>query len=358
MSPAKRPTRPAGSNQTSDRKQRLQMADIARLAGVSASTVSRALSGSTLVNEATRTRVQEVARQFNYTVNRLAMELRSGTNNTIAVVVPYETGNRQTFADPFFHAMIGCLADALTERGFEMLLMRLEADRVENVAAVIDAGRAAGVILIGQWRQHDKLNAMGDRKLPFVVWGAHMPSQRYGTIGGDNVAGGRLAAQHLLDLGRQRIAFLGDRGLPEVAQRYKGFTAALRAAGLRQSAALTLSVPFLPAQGRAAIAGLLDGGEAFDAVFACSDLLAMAALGVLRERGIATPEDVAVIGYDDVEMAAHFSPPLSTIRQPIGPGAEAMVDALVQLLGGAEQVDMPMLDTELVVRASTVIGGG
>ena len=353
MSPKKHP--PASG---SDRRQRLQMADIARLAGVSASTVSRALSGSTLVNEATRQRVQEVAKQFNYTVNRLAMELRSGTNNTIAVVVPYESGNRQTFADPFFHAMIGSLADALTERGFEMLLMRLEADRVENVAGLVDAGRAAGVILIGQWRQHDKLNALADRKLPFVVWGGHIDGQRYCTIGGDNVAGGRLAARHLLALQRRHIVFLGDRGLPEVAQRYKGFASALRSAGLRPSAALTLSVPFLPAAGRAAISGLLDRGQTFDAVFACSDLLAMATLGVLRERGIETPSAVAVIGYDDVELAAHFSPPLSTIRQPIARGAEVMVDTLVQLLGGAGQVDMPMLDTELVVRASTVTDGG
>jgi DNA-binding LacI/PurR family transcriptional regulator len=158
---------------------RPQMADIARMAGVSSSTVSRALSGSNLVNPETRQRIQEVASRYNYTVNRLAMELRSGTNNTIAVVVPYEDHCRQTFADPFFHAMIGALADASTERGYEMLLMRLEANRIDSIAALVDSGRVAGVILIGQWRQHDELNALASRSIPFVVWGAHLEGQRY-----------------------------------------------------------------------------------------------------------------------------------------------------------------------------------
>ena len=100
------------------------MADIARLAGVSTSTVSRALKGSTLVNDETRERIAQIASQFNYTVNQLAMNLRSGTNRTIAVVVPYEKDRRQNFSDPFLHGMIGALADVLTERDYDMLLVR------------------------------------------------------------------------------------------------------------------------------------------------------------------------------------------------------------------------------------------
>lgn len=325
------------------------------MAGVSSSTVSRALSGSNLVNPETRQRIQEVASRYNYTVNRLAMELRSGTNNTIAVVVPYEDHCRQTFADPFFHAMIGALADALTERGYEMLLMRLEANRIDSIAALVDSGRVAGVILIGQWRQHDELNALASRSIPFVVWGAHLEGQRYCSIGGDNLIGGRLAGEHLIAQGRRHPVFLGDRDLPEVALRYTGFHQALRKASIALPRSRSITVSFLPQDGRQATLDLIASGEPVDAIFASSDVLAMAAIGALRENDLRVPDDVSVVGYDDVGMAAHFSPPLTTIRQPIDAGGPLIIDTLAGLIAGRPVEDVPMLPTALVVRGSSVV---
>ena len=338
---------------TNEQRDRLQMADIARLAGVSSSTVSRALKGSTLVNDETRLRIEKIAAQFHYTVNQVAMNLRSGTNRTIAVVVPYEKNRRQNFSDPFLHGMIGALADVLTERDYEMLLVRMDAEQLSSLGALIDAGRTAGIILVGQWHHHDLLNTLADRQLPLVVWGAHLPDQRYRCVGGQNVLGGRLAGEHLLEQGCRTIAFLGDRGLPEVAQRYRGFTAALRKQGIKHDAALRKDIPFLAPAARQATLKWLDEGITPDGLFAASDLLAMAAIGALRERGLDVPRNVLVVGYDDVDFAAHFHPSLTTVRQPFQSGAEAMVDGLLDLLGHTPKPFVQELPTGLIVRESS-----
>jgi len=329
------------------------MEDIARLAGVSISTVSRALQGSTLVNRETRARIEELAAQFNYTVNQVATNLRSGTSRTIAVVVPYEAQRRQNFSDPFLLGMVGGLADVLTARDYDMLLVRVEAEQLGTISALVHGGRALGVILIGQWHRHDELNALAGRGLPLVVWGAHLPNQRYCCVGGRNTLGGRLAGEHLVDQGCRRIVFLGDRGLPEVAQRYRGFAAALKARGTAHDPSLRRDIPFLAPAARQAMLDLLDAGVAFDGVFAASDLLAMAAIGALRERGRDVPQDALVVGYDDVDFAAHFHPALTTVRQSFQAGAEAMVDALVDLLGPARSSRGRELETSLIVREST-----
>jgi DNA-binding LacI/PurR family transcriptional regulator len=350
---ATKPARNRSKDSNLEQRDRLQMADIARLAGVSTSTVSRALKGSTLVNDETRQRIEKIASQFHYTVNQMAMNLRSGINRTIAVVVPYEKNRRQNFSDPFLHGMTGALADVLTERDYEMLLVRMDAEQLGNLGALVDAGRAAGIILVGQWHHHELLNTLADRKLPLVVWGAHLPEQRYRCVGGQNVVGGRLAGEHLLEQGCRTIAFLGDRGLPEVAQRYRGFTTALRKYGIKHDAALRKDIPFLAPAARQATLALIDEGITPDGIFAASDLLAMATIGALRERNLDVPKDVLVVGYDDVDFAAHFHPSLTTVRQSFQLGAEAMVDGLLDLLGHAAQPIAGELPTSLIVRESS-----
>ncbi len=331
----------------------MQMTDLARLAGVSTSTVSRALSGSELINPETRERIQTLARQFNYTVNSVATNLRSGVKRTIAVVVPYEEASRQSFADPFLHGIIGSLADALTERGYEMLLSRIDAGRLDAAAAMVDGGRAAGLILIGQWRHHDQLNAMAGRGLPMVVWGARLAHRHYRIVGGDNRRGGRLVAEHLLAQGRRRMVFLGDAGLPEVAERYRGFAQVLRKHSVPMLEHQRASASFLADSGRKAMLALIDAYPTLDAVFASSDLLAMAAVGALRERGRRIPADVAVVGYDDVELAAYFNPPITTVRQPIHEAGVRLVETLLSLLEGQPAPEPGPLETRLIVRESS-----
>ena len=340
------PAAPAGAA-----GRRLQMTDIARMAGVSTTTVSRALNGSPLVNESTRVRVTELARSLNYTVNAGAKELRLGHSNTVAVVVPYTESMRQGMSDPFFLGILGSIADALTERGYDMLVSRINADNLQMASTPYDSGRAMGIILIGQWHHHDHLNQLAARGVPLVVWGAQLPNQIYCTVGSDNIAGGRLATEHLLAQGRRHIAFFGDIELPEVAHRYEGYRQAHQSAGIAAAHALAWPASFLADSAREAITGLRSRGVEFDAIFACSDLIAMTAISTLRELGLRVPQDVAVVGYDDVVLAAHFHPPITTVRQPIDLGGRALVAALMGFLDKAPPRSQ-LLPTELVVRAS------
>lgn len=335
-----------------DARRRLQMADIARMAGVSTSTVSRALAGSPLVNEETRLRVADLARSVNYSINLGAQNLRLQQNRTVSVVVPYEKGSRQHITDPFFLQMLGVIGDALTERGFDMLLTRVDAAELRDAAKAYEARTAVGVILIGQWHHHEVLNELAGRRIPLIVWGARLPQQLYCTIGGDNVVGGSAATEHLLSAGCRRIVFVGDTGLPEVAQRYEGYRRAHLQQGITAGPELLYEVPFLAAAGRKAIHKLIADKIQFDAIFACSDLLAMTAISTLREHGLGVPQDVCVVGYDDIDMAEYFNPPLTTIRQSIANGGTLLVDKLFELLDGAA-IQPIVVPTELVVRATT-----
>lgn len=336
-------------------KKKIQMADIARLAGVSTATVSRALNGSELINEETRQRIMELARSLNYTINLGAKNLRSGHNSTIAVVIPYNPKNRQSISDPFFLSMLGSLADALTEKHYDLLLSRVDSDHLDNVAALYDSGRVGGIIMIGQWGHHDQLNDLARRKVPFVAWGAQLPQQLYCSVGSDNQSGGQLATEHLISLGRQRIAFMGDKALPEPEKRHAGYLKALRKAGFKAEQHLYIASSFAPLDAQSAMKDHLSKhGLNFDALFAASDIVAIGAIGVLREMGYRVPEDVSVVGYDDVEPAAHSFPPLTTIRQPLDLAGVALVECLAEVIVG-HQPRSRILPTKLITRNSTVL---
>lgn len=345
MTESKHPKRGAG---------RVQMADLARIAGVSKATVSRALADSPLIKAETRHRIQQLAREHHYAVNLGARNLRLQRNNTVAVVVPYEGKTHQQLSDPFFLTMIGALADALVERGHEMLLTRVDAENLEDCQQVVHSGRAIGLVIIGQWHHHERLNAMAAGGFPMVVWGATLGAeQRYLCVGGDNIAGGRLAAEHLLAQRRSRILFLGNSQLPEVAQRWQGHCEALVKAGLQPVGELLVDTPFDPVEAARRLGELLDRGLRFDAVQACSDLLALTAIQVLRARGLRVPQDVAVIGYDDMSLAALANPPLSSVHQPVREAGEMLASCLMELLDG--RLPRPVtLPVHLVERRSSV----
>ncbi len=331
---------------------RLQMVDIARLAGVSTATVSRALSGSELVKPQTRQRIAELARSVGYTINVGAQNLRLGENNTVGVVIPYDAKTKQHISDPFFLAMLGSIADALTDAGYDMLLSRVDSERLDSLAGLHNTGRAKGLIVIGQWGHHDQLNELALRRVPIAVWGAQLAQQLYCTVGSDNLAGGYLATKHLLSLGRMRIAFFGDIALPEVALRYEGYVRAHAERGMQPDVRLLLRMPFVAEGARAAITDFCYPPVACDGVFAASDLLAMTTISLMLSRGIKVPQDVSVVGYDDVDAASHFHPALSTIRQPIAMAGQVLVDSLMGLVRG-EAIAPRVLPTELVVRESS-----
>ena len=350
-------TKPSSSEPTrvapAERPSRVQMADIARLAGVSTSTVSRALADSPLVNAETRARVTELARSLNYSINIGAQNLRLKQNRSIAVIVPSDPITHESLSEPFFLSLLGSLADAVTATGHDMLVTRIDADHLDQAAQPWRTGRASGVVLVGQWHHHDQLNAMAVQGVPFVVWGAQLPQQLYTTIGSDNIGGGELATSHLIGQGAKRILFLGDADLPEIGQRMQGWRLAHERASLSIDPRLERPVPFVTEAIQSEVRSLVKHKLAFDAVFASSDLMAMTVISTLRSLGRDVPRDVLVVGYDDIALAEHFAPPLTTVRQPVGEAGALLIDALLRQLDG-ERVGSRLLRTELVVRGSSV----
>jgi DNA-binding LacI/PurR family transcriptional regulator len=328
------------------------MADIARLAGVSTSTVSRALNGSELVNHETRQRIGDLARSLNYSINVSAKNLRLRNNRTVTVVVPRDASRRQDLAEPYFMSLLGSLADVLSERGYDMLLSRVDAERLDLAAASVDSGQSIGVIILGNWPQLEPLNELARRRVPFVAWGPKLPTHFYTTVAGDNREGGRLATQHLIDMGCRDIAFLGDRNVTEVALRFEGYQLALGNAALPFRESLVVAASLTENSGHLGVRELLHRMERFDAIFATSDWLAVTAIHTLRKEGMQVPGDVAVVGYDDIPLAAHSHPPLSSVRQPLTEAGVALVDSLSALLEG-QTTEAMVLANRLVVRESS-----
>ncbi len=339
-------------NSITNAPNRMQMADIARLAGVSVSTVSRALAGSTLVNDATKEKIAALAKSMRYSVNVGAQNLRRGQSQTIAVVLPKSSADQQPVSDPFFIALLGCLADTLTARGYDMLLTRIDEERIDEVETIVASGRALGVIVIGQWLHHYALSSIAKNGTPIAVWGAHLPGANYFSVGSDNRLGGRLATQHLIAQGRQRIMFLGDTRLPEVALRFEGYRDALIAAKQIVTPGLTAAVPFEATAARRALSDLITHTADFDGVVATSDVIGAIAIGLLNASGRSVPEDVSVVGYDDISLASHMHPTLSSVRQPLEIASVELLEGLLAATQGRTHTPT-VLETKLIVRESS-----
>jgi DNA-binding LacI/PurR family transcriptional regulator len=346
-----RKTLPDAPSAPAARPNRPQMSDIARLAGVSVSAVSRALRGSPDIGEETRKRIVELARSLNYTVNVGAQNLRLRQNSTVAVVVPSFSNLRQQLTEPFFISLISSIANSLTDRGYEMLLSRVDATR-SNFADPYFTGRAMGLIFTGQWLQHDQLNELAMSKVPFAVWGEQQPQQMYCTVGTDNRQGGRIATEHLFAQGARRIAIIGDFGTFELQNRREGYLLAHQQRGVTPDPRLIIDTRFDTQAIEHDTEALLKLDVPFDGIFACSDLTAMTVINTLIRNGKKVPEEIAVAGYDDIELAGYFRPALTTVRQPMEAAGIALVEALIEQIEGGRPQPRRLV-TELVKREST-----
>ena len=339
------------------RPSKLQMADIARLANVSISTVSRALNDHPRLSKETRQRINELAQSLHYNVDAGAQMMRGKQLQTVAVAFPYHPVERHHFKDPFFMALIGSIGDALIDSGHSMLIVPVLAEQFDQASKPYETRQAIGTILLGQETYHQRINAMAARGIPFVVWGARLGDQLYCTVGSDNRLGGRQATEHLLACGARRILFLGDPALTELAHRHQGYLDAHQARGLQADPRLLRPLPFSTTEVAREIDQLHADGLAFDAVFACSDRMAIAAIATLEAQGLRVPEDVQVVGYDDIDQAAITRPPLTTVRQSVDAAGQALVRLLLAKLRG-QPVEPLVMPTRLVVRGSTRAAGG
>lgn len=329
--------------------------DIAHLAGVSQSTVSRALRADPMVSACTRERVLEVARQLNYHVDKNASNLRLSHSGTLALLFFEDPTADDSAINPFFHSMLGSIIRACSKEGYDLLVSFQDLLRDWH-ADYEDSHKADGIILLGYGDyvvHRSRLQPLLERGAHLVRWGPVLTDQPGISIGCDNVFGGRLATEHLLALGRRRIAFLGDiaPSSPEMLERYRGYRAALAAAGLEPDPRLQIGAVSTEVSGYEAMHALLERQLPFDAVFGGSDLIAIGAMTALAAAGRRVPDDVAVMGFDGIPMGAFTRPALTTVAQDTKRAGQLLVQTLVHLIEGQPAAGVT-LPPRLIVRES------
>lgn len=329
----------------------IRLEDLAKIAGVSIATVSRALNNNPAVSEQTKQRIWKLAREHGYGFRPHMPTAPDRAVATIAIVVPAPQGRVAWLTDPFFMELFSGIGEAARVRRCNILLSHSTPGTHDDLARLVDGGLMDSAIFLGQSIFHDAFNRLASRDNRFIVWGAELPGQRYCSIGSDNIRGGRRATEHLIRLGRQRIAFLGDREGQEIRQRFAGYQEALSRAGLTFDPQLVSAAHFEIESAEAAVESLLAKAANFDAIFASSDTIALGAIRCLTQRGIRVPEDIAVVGYDNVLLARYIRPALTTITQDLGKAGRLMVSKLLNAKNSLDMVS-ERLPTNVIVRES------
>jgi DNA-binding LacI/PurR family transcriptional regulator len=334
--------------------------DIAFLAGVSQPTVSRALRGSPRVREETRQRVQAIAQQLNYKVDKNASNLRCQRSNTLALLFFEDPTADDSQINPFFHSMLGSITRACARNGYDLLIsyQQQSGNWHEDYE---DTRKADGLILLGYGdylKYRERLKRLVEQGTHFVLWGAVQAGQPGLSVGSDNYRGSYDATRHLLNLGRRNLAFLGTASsqYPEFFERYRGYTRALQDAGIVAHRDLQVDAISTERSGYMAAGELLNRGQPFDGIVAASDLIAIGALHALHEQHIDVPSKVSIVGFDDIPAATLSNPPLTTVAQDTKLAGEVLVDAVLRRVRN-EPAEPKMLQTRLVVRQSCGAGG-
>jgi len=329
--------------------------DIAYLAGVSQPTVSRALRGSPAVSLETRKRIEEIARQLNYRVDKNASNLRSQHSNTLALLLFEDPTPDESQINPFFLSMLGSLTRASARQGYDLLIsfQQLSNDWQQDYE---DSRKADGIILLGYGDYEEyrpRLERLVQQGTHFVRWGPVLEGQPGVSVGCDNLQGGYDITRHLIDAGRRRIAFLGNATThyPEFFDRYRGYERALMEARVPTSSALQVDAITTEESGFQAASELRARGVEFDAIVAASDLIAIGALRALQDARLEVPRQVAVVGFDDIPAASLTHPPLTTVMQDTRRAGQLLVETLLRQIAG-DPVSNSVIPTRLVIRKS------
>jgi DNA-binding LacI/PurR family transcriptional regulator len=324
---------------------------VAARAGVSRATVSRVVNGSPKVSPDVATAVREAIAALNYVPNRAARSLASRRTQAIALVVPESTA--RVFNDPFFATLVQGVGLALADTEYTLSMLIESEVSGDKTRRYLLGGNVDGALVVSH-HTGDHSYANVGRSLPVVFGGRPLdPTESVNyTVDVDNLHGAELAAEHLVERGRTRIATIaGPQDMPPGVDRLRGFTGVLERAGLPADA--VEFGDFSPASGAIAMRRLLERDPSIDAVFAANDQMAIGAYSAIAEAGRSIPDDIAVVGFDDDRYAATAMPPLTTVHQPsVEMGAE-MARVLVRLIEGEDAAPTTLLPTSLVVRQST-----
>lgn len=326
--------------------------EIAKLAGVSRSTVSRVINDDPKVKAETRERVLNVVRKLDFRPSTAARRLAGGRSGIFGLVIPM--GVARLFTDPYFPILLQSVSATCNARGHTVMLWLAEPEHERRlIGQLLNDNLLDGVIVSSMSVDDPIVDALARSNLPFMLIGRHPTDPNPSYVDVDNQAGARRAVLHLLSRGRRRVgAISGPQNMIVSLDRLEGYKQALRASGFELDPALILDGNFTEDGGYRCAHLLLEQGV--DAIFACSDFMALGVLRALHEKGVRIPDDVAVAGFDDAPFAAKTTPPLTTIRQPTDQLGSHAVEMLIDLIeGGEEEPLRKILPAELVIRESS-----
>jgi LacI family repressor for deo operon, udp, cdd, tsx, nupC, and nupG len=325
--------------------------DVARLAGVSTATVSRTLSDPDKVTEETRRKVQAAIRRSGYVANALARSFRTQRTQTILVLVP-------NIGNPFYSLIIQGLEEVAQRYGYRILVGNTQNQHERETEYLQGAmqRQVDGVISLGS-----TLPVIETRKgmpaVPLVMACEYLRNDTaVSSVSIDNIAAAMVATEHLLELGHREIAFInGPAQTPLSKGRLLGYRRALKARGVAYDKARVVRGDFSLASGERAARELLASGVKFTAIFSASDAMAIGAFKELRRAGVEVPQQVSVVGFDDIELADYVEPPLTTIRQPRREIGRATMQLMIdKLMHNKEKTETIVLPHSLVVRSSAI----
>lgn len=318
--------------------------DVARAAGVSVSTVSRIVNGTARVADDKRRAVEEAIARLDYRPNLHARSLKMGTSMTIGVLT-------QDIESPVFNRILLAVEETLKNTGYAPIIVSGHWNKEEEAerARLLMARRIDGLVVLNGGLSDQQLRDFSKRQ-PVVATGRRLEGPNLKAIRLDNEQGGYMATKHLLSLGHRRIAHLsGTTTHADALDRYAGYARALKEHGIPLDPNIVFQGDFQENGGALAMTRLLDSGQPFTAVFAANDQSAMGARMVLYRRGIRVPEDISLMGYDNLPVTAYLTPPLTTVHQPLYEMGRFLASSLLRMLGKpAEEIELP--DMTLVVR--------
>lgn len=324
--------------------------EVAESAGVSYATVSHVINNTRFVTKETRERVLAAMTALNYRPNTLARSLRQGKTNTIGLVLPDS-------ANPFFAEISRSIEDEAFKRGYSVFLCNTELDTQRELfyVDVLINKQVDGIIFVAAGDQPDSLDYLLRENMPVVMIDRNLPNVEVDVVLTDHQLGGYLATKHLIELGHQRIACIaGPSSITPSAERITGYQKALEEAGLPGDENLIIRGDYHAQSGMEVTNAILNMTPRPTAIFALNDLMALGALRAASEAGYSVPKDIAVVGYDDLELSRFTSPPLTTISQPKKAISAQAVNLLVQRMSGKSQSpSCVVLPPELIVRRST-----
>ena len=338
--------------------ERVTIKELARVSGVSVGTVSRALNGYADVRPETRERIMRLARELDYTPAAAARSLVTQRSHIIGVFM--ETGEgHPDLQHPFFHEVLGGLKQRVGAEGFDLLLFASE--RPGGGYGPHDYLKRArhhsvdGCALIGLDPEDAEVRRLARAEIPCIGIDMNLEGDNVEVVMSDNEGGAIAAVRHLHDLGHRRIATItGMVDSRPGADRLRGYRAAVQAVGLAYRDDYVAYGDFYAESGREATANLLALDEPPTAIFAAADMMAIGAIRAAAEAGLSVPEDLSIVGFDDIQLASHFNPPLTTMRQDkLGLGGAAGDALVARIAGDPDRPALRTLPVELVVRGST-----